>query len=415
VRYPLKNLLCYFYSPKTFPLLFIFFIIYIIYKRNEPESEKKEKNKLTFRQKLISIIVFFILFIALISDYYGFFSLILITLFVVGFLFLKGNDNKTGYVFYALCTIFSFAAIRVELSDFFSSSSYTVSSTNRISDYEQKEDVYSPVSGTIAQIGNKKLPSTFSKDSIVIDYPFEYKYKNKKMNVNYQIILSGVKSRYKAGETVARACILGTAAKKQKKINIRCKDFDPYLVSIAGDKPVFKDGWYYFGADFFMKYSRLRVLDYPLAVNKNHIIEFSDCSETFENLYKKGLHNKEENPVEVRMFPYFNICLKTKLESYPVPVKQFSASEKPIKTLIDKFYFHNCDYMIESVFDSIPVRYYFADKFYYLKNYYKTGEDIYLYCSAVCMFDDEIVFWVEDYTLFPPDEHVEACINRFKK
>lgn len=398
----------------AFSLLFIFFLVYIIYKRNEPESEKKEKNKLTFRQKLISIIVFFILFIALISDYGGYYSLFFITLFLVGFLFLKGKDHKIGYVFYALCTIFSFSVIIVELSYFFSSSLYTVSSTNRILDYEQKEDVYSPVSGTIAQIGNKKLPSTFSKDSIVIDYPFEYKYKNKKMNVNYQIILSGVKSNYKPGEIVARDCVLGPATKKTK-INIRCRELDPYLASFSYDKPVLKDGWYYFGTELISRYYTLKVLDYPLAVNKNHIIEFSDCSETFENLYKKGLHNKEENPVEVSMFPYFNICLKTKLESYPVPVKQFSESEKPIKTLIDKFYFHNCDYMIESVFDSIPVRYYFTDKFYYLKNYYKTGEDIYLYCSAVCMLNDQIVFWVEDYTLFPPDEHVEACINRFKK
>lgn len=127
MRYPLKNLLYNFSSPKTFPLLFIFFVVYIIYKRNEPESKK---NKLTFRQKLISIIVFFILFIALISDYDGYYSLFFITLFLVGFLLLKGKDHKIGYVFYALCTIFSFSVIIVELPDFFSSSLYTVSSTN---------------------------------------------------------------------------------------------------------------------------------------------------------------------------------------------------------------------------------------------------------------------------------------------
>lgn len=432
MRYPLKHLLNYFDPGKALVLLLIFCAVFIIYKCNEREKKEDKKNKLIFKQKLISLVLFFILYIVLIVDKYiiyleiPFFrkssesflniisivySLCVLVFYGVGFLLIKGKNNKTGYVFYALFIVFSFGLITTIVCDFFLDGLYTVRSTNTVLyHYDKGDNFYCHYAGTITQVGNKDLPSVFSKDSILIDYPFEYTYKNKKMNVNYQLIISGVESDYKPGEILDGDCILGKVTKNTILINIRCKDFDPYLVSIADDKPVFKDGWYYFGTVFFSNY-KIRVLDYPLAVDKNHIIEFSDCTESFEDFYNRRLPSQDGKLVEL---PHFNICLKTKLESYPVPVKRSSESEKSLGALIDKLYF-SCGDMIESDFDSIPVRFYGGYEFYSLESKYKTGEDIYLYCTAVCMLNDQIVFYVRDYTLESPDEHVEACINKLKK
>jgi len=291
---------------------------------------------------------------------------------------------------------------------------FAVESTNGTMDYKQGDDVYCPVDGKVAQVGNKNLPSVFTKDSVVIDFPFEYTYKNKKMNVNYQIIFSGVISNYKAGENVVYNGILGTATKNQKLVNIRCRDFDPYLASISRVKPVLKDGWYYFGIALFLPNS-FKVLDYPLAVNKNFVIQFSDYPESLEALYKNGLYTHDGKPIETNVFPYFNICLKTKFKSYPVPVKVFSPSAKITEAVVQRKYFSNCTHMLETEFDSIPVRYYFQDKFYdYLKKEYKLEKDIYLYCTVICQVNGDMFLYVRDFTLESPDEYVEKKIQGYK-
>ena len=310
---------------------------------------------------------------------------------------------------------FEFKKFLMILSLIISFNLYAVESTNGILDYKAGDDVYSPVTGIISQIGSKNIPKVFGSDCIVIDFQFDYKYKNEKKNVTYQLIISGVKSYYKAGEKIAYERVLGKATDKQKLVNVRCKNFDPYLASIASVKPVVKDGWYYFGISIFMSNS-FKVLDYPLAENKKFIVEFPDYPESLEELYK---NTSEPGPdgkkIELDLFSFFNICLKTKLNSYPVPVKQFSASDKFSEALVQKKYFSGCTHIIETTFDSLPVRFYFQDKYYdYLKEEYKTGDDIYLYCTAVCILKDQIVFYVRDFTLESPDEYVEKRIKELK-
>lgn len=75
---------------------------------------------------------------------------------------------------------FEFKKFLMILSLIISFNLYAVESTNGILDYKAGDDVYSPVTGTISQIGSKNIPKVFGSDCIVIDFQFDYKYKNEK-------------------------------------------------------------------------------------------------------------------------------------------------------------------------------------------------------------------------------------------
>ena len=288
---------------------------------------------------------------------------------------------------------------------------YGVSRTNGGMRLNIGDQVKSPVTGTIYQIGNENLPPEFDNNTIIITFPNTYYYDGQKQIVEYQLIISGVKvfDSYKnaGNRQIKEEDVIGTATASPVTLNIRCKDFDPYLIDVSAVPPELELGWYYFGIDMFLPTSS-KLLDFQPIFSKTDEIDFWDYPDTLENLYTQAVErDTEDRQVHFSSFPMFQICLSTELSTYPQTADFFTGSPSPAVGLIVKKYFSNCPYMIQHNFDGIPLRLYFQNGFdQYLKEEYTIGNKIYLYTSVIFVLNGEFYCYVRDFTLETPKDTV---------
>ena len=291
-----------------------------------------------------------------------------------------------------------------------------VSWTNGAMNYQTGEEVKSPVDGKIVQLGNKGLPECFGKDSVVIEFSKSYYYDGQKQTGTYQLILFGLQLSVQNGLRGARVAendVLGTAVSSPVMINVRCKDFDVYLVDCADKYAEKEDDWYYFGVGMFLS-SSPKFLEYQPVSSKTDEIEFWDYPDTMENLYENHLEgmNSENKIIFMSQFPSFQICIKTQLDSYPSSKTQSSVSEG---LMLNK-YFSNCPVMLNHSFDELPFRLYFQKGFdEYLEDEYELGSDIYLYLSVILLCNGDYCCYVRDFSLVPPEENVQERIRNMKQ
>ncbi|MBQ5492050.1 MAG: hypothetical protein IIT68_08360 [Treponema sp.] len=291
-----------------------------------------------------------------------------------------------------------------------------VSWTNGAMNYQTGEEVKSPVDGKIVQLGNKGLPECFGKDSVVIEFSKSYYYDGQKQTGTYQLILSGLQLsgvNGTRGAAVSKDEVLGLAVSSPVMINVRCKDFDVYLVDCADKYAEKEDDWYYFGVGMFLS-SSPKFLEYQPVSSKTDEIEFWDYPDTMENLYENHLEgmNSENKIIFMSQFPSFQICIKTQLDSYPSSKTQSSVSEG---LMLNK-YFSNCPVMLNHSFDELPFRLYFQKGFdEYLEDEYELGSDIYLYLSVILLCNGDYCCYVRDFSLVPPEENVQERIRNMKQ
>lgn len=167
-------------------------------------------------------------------------------------------------------------------------SAFAVERTNGSLNVPVGADVKVPVAGKIYQIGNSALPNVYDENTIIFEAENKYYYKGEHVSAKYQLILSGVTisneiKKMPLGSEVKENEVIGTALSSPVQINIRCKEFDPYLADVANVPPEFEDDW-----------------DYP---------------DTLENLYTQALALRADGKkVQFSSFPAFKVCLKTKLQ-----------------------------------------------------------------------------------------------------
>ncbi len=297
---------------------------------------------------------------------------------------------------------------------------YGVSRTNGGMRLNIGEQVKSPVTGTIYQIGNENLPQGFDSNTIIITFPNTYYYDGRKQSVEYQLIISGVQvfDSYKNAENrqIKKEEVIGTAVSSPVVLNIRCKEFDPYLIDVSAVPPEFEQDWYYFGIEMFLPTSS-KLLDYQPIAGKTDEIDFWDYPDSLENLYRQATERgDEERRVLFSSFPIFQVCIPTELPTYPQTTDLASGSPSPASGLIVRKYFSNCPYMIQHNFDGIPLRLYFQNGFdQYLKEEYRLGNKIYLYVSVIFILNGKFYCYVRDFTLETPKDTVLQKMQRARE
>lgn len=297
---------------------------------------------------------------------------------------------------------------------------YGVSRTNGGMRLNIGEQVKSPVTGTIYQIGNENLPQGFDSNTIIITFPNTYYYDGKKQFVEYQLIVSGVKvsDSYKNAENrqIKKEEVIGTAVSSPVVLNIRCKEFDPYLIDVSAVPPEFEQDWYYFGIEMFLPTSP-KLLDYQPIAGKTDEIDFWDYPDSLENLYRQATERgDDERQIHFSSFPVFQVCLTTTLSNYPKTAEIAAGLSSPAAGLIVRRYFSNCPYMIQHNYNGIPLRLYFQNGFdQYLKEEYKLGNKIYLYTSVIFILNGEFYCYVRDFTLETPKDTVLQKMQRARE
>ena len=296
-------------------------------------------------------------------------------------------------------------------------SAFAVERTNGSLNVPVGADVKVPVAGQIYQIGNSELPNVYDENTIIFEIENKYYYKGEHVSAKYQLILSGVTisneiKKMPLGSEVKENEVIGTALSSPVRINIRSKEFDPYLADVANVPPEFEDDWYYFGIGMFLN-TTSKFLSFQPIFSKTDEIDFWDYPDTLENLYTQALApNADGKKVQFSSFPAFKVCLKTKLSAYPETRHQDTINE----ALLLSKYFKNCTHMLDYEFDGIPVRLYFQEGFEkYLKDEYTLNEDIYIFASVLLITNDRFFCYVRDFSLKSPDEIVDEKVERVKE
>lgn len=283
------------------------------------------------------------------------------------------------------------------------------------------EEIHMPEDGLFVCVGPKitydgedySLPAEIGKDCIVLSFNRTYYYQGKEIQKVYEMIIADItvdknikKAKYM--DDVPYGTLLGKSKNGKTKIYIRTNSMDPNLVSFVRNTPVCVNNLWYFSAEVLMP-TTPKFLEFQPITSKKTEIMFGDGPDTLAGL-ADGSDPKDET--SFGQFPTKSIMIKTSLKEYPTQTKKVNRTE----LLLEGRFFNNCP--TSTVVDAFGTKIvlHFQKGFDdYLKEEYKLGKDIYIYCYLFYTYKGQLHAMVRDYTLTAPDDLVRENIKKIQE
>ena len=259
------------------------------------------------------------------------------------------------------------------------------------------------------------IPKEFGKKTLIATLPYTFYFEGQKEEVFYELIIRNVNLKPEIASQeiyseIAEDTVIGTAAEDNPGIMIRAvTGLDPNLILDSKTFPVSVGEYTYFDASTLMA-TTPKFLTFMPVSSKDDLIEFWDYPESIKQLADASIQT-EKGKSHITRFPNFQIMIKGKLTSYPVPVTTTSTNDIVLRNQFYSFAETEMDY----TFDGVPFHFVFYKGFEsYLKDEYTLGDDIYLYLYALFGKDGALWFYVRDYTLNSPETMYENRVNAIK-
>lgn len=255
------------------------------------------------------------------------------------------------------------------------------------------------------------LPESLGKDVLTVVVSRHYYYDGKEYDGVYEIIYTDVTvskdiKKMNQGDIIKYETVIGKSKSGKSKVVIRTPDLDVNLLCMAQLKPVFYEGFWYYGGELLMP-TTPKFLEFQPITSKKSEIYFADYPDTLANLAASSSASDEKN---YSSFPSAAVMFKTTLSAYPEPQKKSSTTE----LFLENQYFSRCPTSLKVKIYGTTVVLHFQQGFEdYLKNEYKLKDTIYLYCNLVYSYKGELHVFVRDYTLKPAEEIVKPRLEEF--
>lgn len=283
------------------------------------------------------------------------------------------------------------------------------------------EEIHMPEDGYFVFAGSKfesngedfSVPEEFGKDCAVFAFSRIYYYNGKEIEQAYEIIISDItldKSLKKAEmmTQVPYGTVIGKSKSGNSKLVIRSRELDMNLISVIRNTPVCRKNKWYFSAEILMN-TTPKILEFQPITSKKTEIMFGDGPDTLAGL-AAGSDPKVETSFS--QFPVKSVMLKTKLKEYPAQTTKTNRTE----LLLNSKFFGNCPTSTTVDAFGTKIVLHFQPNFdQYLKEEYKIGKDIYIYCYLFYTYKGELHAMVRDFTLVSPDSIVEENMKSVQK
>lgn len=257
------------------------------------------------------------------------------------------------------------------------------------------------------------LPAEIGKDCLVLGFSRTYYYQGKEINKSYEMIFSDITvdkelKKAKPLDEVPYGTVIGKSKSGKSKVYIRADGFDPNLLSCILNTPVCVNNYWYFSAEILMP-TTPKILEFQPITSKKTEIMFGDGPDTLAGL---AAGSKPDDEGSFAQFPVKSVMIKTKLKEYPTQTKKTNKTEM----LLEMRVFNNCPTSTKVDAFGTKIVMHFQKGFDdYLKNEYKIGQEIYIYCYLFYTYKGELHAMVRDYTLVSPDSIVQENLQKVQK
>ncbi len=259
-------------------------------------------------------------------------------------------------------------------------------------DLSQNADFHSIIDGTFV----KSEPDGNGNLRLILDCGFSYYLTQEITQSRYELVLGGFGSvTAKPGE-IQEGDVLGSV-RGLPYASARSADLEPWMIR-SGSVPVFFEGYWWY---------------YPAWLNpqKTQWLSFrpvDSLSAAVKDFYQRWA--SEENPAVGSTIHYFpnldRIRTRIRLESYPVPVEPndaLSVTERKLYGRTGLFAFQN---FIEQEGDYDIMLYWQQGFDRYLREEYRLGTDLWVYCSIFTLDHERklIIVCARDFALKSDEE-----------
>lgn len=242
--------------------------------------------------------------------------------------------------------------------------------------------------------------------TVLFEVNQNYYWESELKTCTYELIITNIKN-FTEVETVQYGEEIGLITEDSVLI-ARSKETDPYLVRLTQVQIIKHKDYYYFQPSWFTNPSTT-TLDYRAIPSlEDHANDFynrwlSECDEEIENRKMVSIFNWSEVD---------SVRVKIVLNEYPEPIQSSTALG-----LAQSYYFgrnilaFQTPYICEATYT--PYLYWQIGFDEYLKNEYKLGDDIYIYCTFLALDHDNkrIIINVRDFNNRPDEEIYEERIS----
>jgi hypothetical protein len=205
-------------------------------------------------------------------------------------------------------------------------------------------------------------------------------------------------SNYTVTETVNEGQQIGTID-KNTYIIARTKTLDDYFIRQTDYIPIKYEGYYYYSPEWLVSQA-------TATLSYRQVDSFENAIIDFYNRWKNEDDSNDKTDATIHHFPmYDRIRVKMSLKSYPTPVEKSAGLDITELTYYKPGLFTSqIKYPVKCSYT--PIIYWQNGFDKYLKDEYKLGDDIYIYCciDSLDHKKKQIVVCVRDFSLISDED-----------